>query len=137
VTIVDHLQASMDKMDRIKKNQNNPAGYALERVRGLIAAFERKIGEDAEVGKAACDAYRKLGLQKLKGILVHELVVFTGNKRIDFGGYADSESTNLSVATLPNSTFKIVESYFHDGEGGARVTQEDISTEGHRWRGEA
>jgi hypothetical protein len=56
MTIVDHLQASMDEMNQITKNKNNPAGYMLERVRGLIAAFERKIGEDAEVGMSVAAA---------------------------------------------------------------------------------
>lgn len=94
------------------------SGYPVDGAWALVG--NGSAPEEARKTRAACDAYRKLGVQKLKGILVHELVVFAGNKRIDFGGYADSESTNLSVAASPNGAFKIVDRYFHDGEDGGR-----------------
>lgn len=49
MTISDLTRASEEVLRGLGR-KNNPAGYMLERVRGLIEAFERKIGEDAEVG---------------------------------------------------------------------------------------
>jgi len=68
----------------------------------------------------ACAAFAKFGLQKLSGNSVGEIVFFTGGKRYDFGGYADTEATNLSVSKLPDGMFKIIDRLYDDGEGGGR-----------------
>jgi hypothetical protein len=71
--------------------------------------------------QADCTAVRKLGLRQLSGNAVGEVVVFSGSKRLDFGGYADTESKNLSVEPMPDGRFKIVDQYYDDGEGGGRA----------------
>jgi hypothetical protein len=68
----------------------------------------------------ACEAFHKFGVRNLSGSAVGEIVVFFGKKRLDFGGYADTESTNVSVEAKPNGQFRIVDQYYDDGEGGVR-----------------
>jgi hypothetical protein len=68
----------------------------------------------------ACEAVRKFGVPNLTGHAVGDIVVFSGKKRLDFGGYADSESANVSVEAKPNGQFRIVDQYYDDGEGGTR-----------------
>jgi hypothetical protein len=78
------------------------------------AVIENSAGTEIE----ACEAFRKFGARNLSGNAVGEIVVFSGKKRLDFGGYADTESTNISVEAKPNGQFRIVDQYYNDGEGG-------------------
>src|ERR1035437_9106738 len=63
----------------------------------------------------------KFGLRKLSGNTVGEIVVFADGKRYDFGGYADTESANLSVQKLSDGSFKVTDRWYDDGEGGSRI----------------
>src|ERR1035437_8533688 len=68
----------------------------------------------------ACAAFAKFGLRKLSGNTVGEIVVFADGKRYDFGGYADTESANLSVQKLSDGSFKVTDRWYDDGEGDTR-----------------
>jgi len=89
-------------------------GYPVE---GAWAAISDSALTEVQ---AACNAVRKFGVRNLSGNTVGEIVVFAGRKRLDFGGYADTESTNLSVEAKSNDQFKIIDQYYDDGEGGLR-----------------
>src|SRR5260370_18755668 len=80
------------------------------------AVFKNSAGTELK----ACEAFRKFGVQNFSGNAVGEIVVFSGKKRLDFGGYADTESTNVSVEAKPNDQFRIVDQYYDDGKGGVR-----------------
>jgi hypothetical protein len=68
----------------------------------------------------ACEAFTKFGVRKLSGNTVGEIIFFAGPKRYDFGGYADTESTNLSSQKLSDGSFKITDRWYDDGERGTR-----------------
>ncbi|MGC2775183.1 MAG: DUF6173 family protein [Bradyrhizobium sp.] len=44
------LQRASEEMMTIMRRKTNPAGYALERLRGLIGSFQSGLGEDVEIG---------------------------------------------------------------------------------------
>ena len=83
-------------------------------------AWAAVIKNEAGMEIKACEAFRKFGARNLSGNAVGEIVVFSGKKRSDFGGYADTESANVSVEAKPNGQFRIVDQYYDDGEGGVR-----------------
>lgn len=68
----------------------------------------------------ACEAFVRFGIRKLSGNTVGEIIVFEAGKRYDFGGYADSQSTNLSVQKLSDGSFKVTDRWYDDGEGDTR-----------------
>jgi hypothetical protein len=81
-------------------------------------AWAAVIKNAAGMEVKACEAFRKFGVRNLSGNAVGEIMVFSGKTRLDFGGYADTESTNVSVEPKPNGQFRIVDQYYSDGEGG-------------------
>jgi hypothetical protein len=99
----------------IPSNTQAANGYPVD---GAWAAVGRNSSE-AEAN-TDCKVVRKLGMRNISGANVEQVAVFSGRKRLDFGGYADTESLNVTVEAMQNGQFKIVEQYFHDGEGGGR-----------------
>lgn len=70
--------------------------------------------------KKACAAFQKFGVAKLSGKSEGELVYFASDRRLDFGGYADTESKHLSVKINPDGSFAFRDRWYDDGEGGSR-----------------
>ena len=68
----------------------------------------------------ACAAVAKFGLARLSGNTIGEVVAFTSNKRLDFGGYADTESTHISMTREPSGNYVFRDRWYDDGEGGGR-----------------
>lgn len=79
-------------------------------------------GDPPNSQKKACEAYGRLGLSKLTGDAIGggEIIVFSGSKRYNFGGYADDTTPNISVRRLSDSSFDVVDRWYSDGEGGIR-----------------
>ena len=90
-------------------------GYPVEGAWALVTQ-----NAAATSAQAACNAVSKFGVRNLSGKSVGEIVVFSGKKRSDFGGYADTVSTNITVEAKSDGQFKIVDQYYDDGEGGVR-----------------
>ncbi|QUS39069.1 hypothetical protein RPMA_09655 [Tardiphaga alba] len=67
---------ALSQLERGLYNKNNPAGYMLERVRRLIAAFESKLGEDAEIGMTV-SAGSTIRLRSI-GASDPDMLIFTG-----------------------------------------------------------
>jgi hypothetical protein len=79
-----------------------------------------QLSRPAKDARAACAAVREFGVQNLSGKIVGEVVVFAGSTRLDFGGSAGTESTNVLAERLPDGWFKIVDQYTDDGKGDSR-----------------
>jgi hypothetical protein len=68
----------------------------------------------------ACRALTKFGLKRLSGNSAGELIYFDRNRRLDFGGYADTETENISVKPISSQEFEVIDQGYDDGEGGGR-----------------
>jgi hypothetical protein len=79
-------------------------------------------GDSPEIRKKACKTYERLGLSKLTGDSIEgaEMIVFSGSKRHNFGGYADDTTPNISIRRLSDNSFDIIDRWYSDGEGGQR-----------------
>ena len=70
----------------------------------------------------ACAAVAKFGLARLSGNAADaEVIAFTSTKRLDFGGYADDESTHISMSREPSGGYVFRDRWYDDGEGGGRA----------------
>lgn len=94
--------------------------HAAYPVSGAFAYVDKT---DPAMAGQACKVFAKFGLQKLTGNTVGELIVFDGKRRLDFGGYADTESQNIYVRQTTEREFDIVDQSYDDGEGGGRPGQ--------------
>lgn len=79
-------------------------------------------GDSPDIRKKACETYERLGLSKLTGDSIEgaEMIVFSGSKRHNFGGYADDTTPNISIRRLSDNSFDIIDRWYSDGEGGQR-----------------
>ena len=79
-------------------------------------------GDSPDIRKKACEVYGRLGFSKLSGDAIGggEMIVFSGSKRYNFGGYADDITPNISVRRLSDGSFDVVDRWYSDGEGGVR-----------------
>jgi hypothetical protein len=75
---------------------------------------------NSETAGRACQAFAKFGLRRLSGNAAGELVVFDHKRRLDFGGYADTETKNISVNQISEREFAIVDQWYDDGEDGSK-----------------
>jgi hypothetical protein len=94
-----------------------PGGHAGYPVSGAFAYVDRN---DSTLSVRACAAFLKFGVSQLSGNAVGELIVFDNTRRLDFGGYADTEAKNLSTTRTGDREFTIVDLWHDDGEGGGR-----------------
>lgn len=92
--------------------KHSHAGYPVS---GAFAYVDK--AEPAMAGQA-CKVFARFGLKKLSGNTIGELIVFDNKRRLDFGGYADTESQNISVRQTTDREFDIVDQSYDDGEGG-------------------
>lgn len=70
--------------------------------------------------RAACSAVAKFGLARLSGNTAGEIMAFIPGKRLDFGGYADTESVHVSIGRSPDGSYVFRDRWYDDGEGGTR-----------------
>ncbi|MGY4329412.1 hypothetical protein ACVWWG_003829 [Bradyrhizobium sp. LB7.2] len=92
--------------------KSSPTGYPIS---GAFAYVDKA---DSGIAGQACKAFAKFGVQRLSGNTVGELVIFDNKRRLDFGGYADTESQNISIRQTTEREFDIVDQSYDDGEGG-------------------
>jgi hypothetical protein len=70
----------------------------------------------------ACAAVAKFGLARLSGNADDvEIIAFTSTKRLDFGGYADDESSYISMTRDSGGGYIFRDRWYDDGEGGGRA----------------
>jgi hypothetical protein len=70
----------------------------------------------------ACAAVAKFGLARLSGNAADaEVIAFTSTKRLDFGGYAEDESSHISMSREPGGGYIFRDRWYDDGEGGGRA----------------
>jgi hypothetical protein len=70
----------------------------------------------------ACAAVAKFGLARLSGNADDvEIIAFTSTKRLDFGGYADDESSHISMTGDSGGGYIFRDRWYDDGEGGGRA----------------
>jgi hypothetical protein len=85
---------------------------------GAWAAIDANFpGQEAR----ACAAVAKFGLARLSGNTVGEIMAFTPAERLDFGGYADTESTHISMQRGAGGSYVFRDRRYDDGEGGGRA----------------
>jgi hypothetical protein len=70
--------------------------------------------------RTACSAVAKFGLARLSGNTAGEIMAFIPGKRLDFGGYADTESVHVSIGRSPDGSYVFRDRWYDDGEGGTR-----------------
>ena len=96
-----HLPASAEEL---------PFGGAWAAVNKNLPGIER----------TACAAVAKFGLARLSGNTAGEIMAFVPGKRLDFGGYADTESVHVSIVRSPDGSYVFRDRWYDDGEGGTR-----------------
>jgi hypothetical protein len=86
----------------------------------ILGAWAAIISAAPGIERQACAAVEKFGVAKLSGNTVGEVVVFTPTQRLDFGGYADTQSKRISMRRDQVGNFVLEDRFYHDGEGGGR-----------------
>ncbi len=70
--------------------------------------------------RTACGVVAKFGLGRLSGNAVGEIMAFVSGKRLDFGGYTDTESKHISIKRSPDGSYLFRDRWYDDGEAGSR-----------------
>ena len=70
--------------------------------------------------RTACAAVAKFGLARLSGNTAGEIMAFIPGKRLDFGGYADTQSVHVSIVRSADGSYVFRDRWYDDGEDGTR-----------------